>query len=107
MPLDASHFHFYTFGWNGKLDQRKREDAAFKLYDQLIAEIKQLKQKIKPAKLVIEILAHSHGGNVALNLAKAEGTHKKRLAIDRLMLFGIRYKAKQPFIGLISFQKSL
>jgi hypothetical protein len=81
-------FHFYTFGWDGALDQKSREKWGFNFYEQLKAEIDQLKKTPNSSNIKLEILAHSHGGNVALNLAKAEEQLKQNLEIDKLILLG-------------------
>jgi hypothetical protein len=81
-------FSFYTFGWNGRLDHKKRVRAAQDLYNALTKELERVKQEKPNSKIKIEILAHSHGGNVALNLAAAEEKNKKNLCIDKLVLLG-------------------
>lgn len=80
---DAS---FYTFGWDGKLSNQSRVDCAKKLYKSLFDEIQKLKASYK--KINITILAHSHGGNVALNLVNAYNELKSDLIIDNLILIG-------------------
>lgn len=71
-PLDS----FYLFGWNGKLVIKKRMDAAQELYE-----------KIKDFDGEITIIGHSHGCNVALNLAKIAQDHgNNNIKIDRLIL---------------------
>ena len=77
--------HFYTFGWSGRLDNSVRVHAAKELYDALVLEKAQLEKRAKkPVK--IHINAHSHGGNVALNLGALENKHN--LNIDTLILYG-------------------
>ncbi|PKN03660.1 hypothetical protein CVU75_01120 [Candidatus Dependentiae bacterium HGW-Dependentiae-1] len=64
-PLD----HFYVFGWSGNLSFNEREKAAQKLY----TELKKVLADYRATHGVtprIRIITHSHGGNVALNLAK-------------------------------------
>lgn len=59
--------YFYTFGWSGLMSQHRRRLESIRLYNCLIEEIERLKKKgISPK---IRILAHSHGGNLSLNLA--------------------------------------
>ncbi|MCK4264738.1 hypothetical protein KAW80_00050 [Candidatus Babeliales bacterium] len=82
-----NNLSFYTFGWNGKLNDKSRIESAFKLYEELNNEITKIK-KTKNCKIEIIILAHSHGSNVALNLARAENGLKNNLLIDKLVLFG-------------------
>lgn len=58
---------FYVFGWSGNLSHQARLEAAKILYDEILQLIKVLKkQNINP---IINLITHSHGGNVALNLA--------------------------------------
>ncbi|MCK4265241.1 hypothetical protein KAW80_02690 [Candidatus Babeliales bacterium] len=59
--------HFYTYGWSGLMGQTERRRWAIRFYNALTEELKNYdKEGIKPK---IRILAHSHGGNVSLNLA--------------------------------------
>ncbi len=61
--------HFYVFGWSGDLSFDQREAAAKKLYEELKTLVTHYRAKydITPR---IRLITHSHGGNVALNLAK-------------------------------------
>jgi len=79
-------FSFYTFGWDGVMTSKSRKQAGFDLYKALVEELK--KFEMPDTQIVLEVLAHSHGGNVCLNLATAEQELKKNLIVDRLMLFG-------------------
>ncbi len=76
---------FYLFGWNGNLGHKERENAARHLYTDLKKVIKQYYEKYgcQPS---IRIYAHSHGGNVALLLAKVMDSADTALAIDKLVL---------------------
>lgn len=58
---------YYLFGWSGYISQKKRRLEALRCYNQLVEEA----QKLKKAGFIpkIRVLAHSHGGNVALNMA--------------------------------------
>ena len=87
--LEATHNgnkinSFYLFGWSGQLSHAKRVEAAHELYEQIQKEI----SKIKHENIKIEICAHSHGGNVALNLETAEKALNQGLQIEKLFLFG-------------------
>lgn len=82
------NLHFYTFGWDGKLSSKKRKEAGFKFYEELTKEIEKLKTEKNLSNIEIDILAHSHGGNVALYLPEAEKELKKNLKIKNLILFG-------------------
>lgn len=71
-PLET----FYLYGWSGKLNIDKRLQAAKELYN-----------KIKKLKGKITIIGHSHGCNVAINLAAiALEEGDKEFKIDRLIL---------------------
>lgn len=56
--------HFYTFGWSGLISQERRRKEAIRFYNCLSEELEKYENKPK-----IRILAHSHGGNLVLNLA--------------------------------------
>ncbi len=68
--------NFYFFGWSGGILPKSREKAAYLLY-----------QSIKHFKCPIRIIAHSHGGNVALNLAKVvKECRDYNFKVDELIL---------------------
>lgn len=75
---------FYVFGWSGKLDFGVREQAAMDLYKQLIVIIEQY-EKDHGIKPIVRMITHSHGGNVALNLARVTGK-KDDFCVDELIL---------------------
>lgn len=59
--------HYYSFGWTGLISQNFRRKEALRLYNAINEEVEEFAKKgIKPK---IRLLAHSHGGNVCLNLA--------------------------------------
>ena len=63
---NGTHY-FYTFGWSGLISQSKRRIDALRFYNCLIEEVNRLKKR--HGKLPqIKVLAHSHGGNICLNL---------------------------------------
>ncbi|MBD3231853.1 hypothetical protein GF322_04290 [Candidatus Dependentiae bacterium] len=65
--ISSENNNFYTFGWSGLISQQRRRKEAIRFYNQLSKEIEKYKQKgINPK---IRIICHSHGGNLALNLA--------------------------------------
>jgi hypothetical protein len=69
---DPEHFpleEFYIFGWSGKLQNQERKDAAHKLFSEIVSLQKRYKEKYG-CEPIIRIIAHSHGGNVVLNMAK-------------------------------------
>lgn len=107
---DFSWHNFYVYGWSGILDPKEREDAAKTLYSEikkLILECK--KQHVEPK---ITIVTHSHGGNVALNLAKFKDDNS--FCIDRLILLAVpvqemtsEFVSDALFRKIYSFSSSL
>lgn len=77
--------NFYIFGWSGKLNVEHRKEAAHVLYRSLAILIAEYKQKhgIVPK---VRIIAHSHGGNVALHLADEHRAIQAKFIIDELIL---------------------
>ena len=76
--------HYYTFGWSGLLSAQARLAAAGELGKALTDEYRALvTQGITPT---IRIITHSHGGNVALNLATLALDDLPH--IDELVLLG-------------------
>ena len=77
---------FYIFGWSGKLSSSIRQEAARYLYAELQRIVTEYKHTYNKNP-IIRLLTHSHGGTVALNLARVE---KKEtdipLKIDELVL---------------------
>lgn len=70
---------YYTFGWSGLVSQHRRKFEAIRLYNALTEEIARIQaQGFNPK---IRLLAHSHGGNLCLNLAMIpliqEGKHRE------------------------------
>lgn len=83
-PQYFTESSFYVFGWTGELSSKAREDAARILYD----SIKELVNIYKVDSCIpkITLITHSHGGNVALNLAKVKDTTDNDFVVDRLVL---------------------
>lgn len=105
--------HFYTFGWSGYLNFQEREEAGSKLYTQLL-ELIEVYEKQHGKKPYVRLITHSHGGNVALNLAAAEKQQQKRLIIDELILLAcpvqektVAYIHTPIFKKIYSFYSSL
>lgn len=86
---------FYTFGWDGRLDGEKRKYWAEILYNDLSTELSKIKQ---PYELMI--VSHSHGGNVALNLARIHEKQHKLMSVDKLVLLGTPIQSETE--GLVS-----
>lgn len=84
----SEHLNFYTFGWSGMLSSIARHDAAIEFYQSLVAERNRLIEA-GATEVKIVIIAHSHGGNVTLLLARQEAEHTKGLVVNKVVLFGI------------------
>lgn len=80
---------FYTFGWSGALKQSSRLHYGRQLYQELSKEVEVVlaQKKITRDNLEVIIMAHSHGGNVALNMATCCDTALRAL-VDQLVLLG-------------------
>lgn len=87
---------YYSFGWRGELDFKRREVAAEELAEQLLKLIEIYKKRGQRVK--ITLITHSHGGNVVLNLAQvtANLSREKRhlLVIDRLIMLACPVQVK-------------
>ncbi|OQA35937.1 MAG: hypothetical protein BWY54_00346 [Candidatus Dependentiae bacterium ADurb.Bin331] len=79
--------HFYIFSWSGLLSYEARETAALELYAALKKLISDYQNKygIEPH---ICMITHSHGGNVALNLAKIKEVELD-LCIHKLVMLAV------------------
>ena len=78
--------NFYRCNWSGFLDYKEREYVAEKLYDFLVDKVNEITADTgkRPS---ISIITHSHGGNIALTLAKYNNKHGgDDLVVDRLIL---------------------
>lgn len=66
-PKNFPEDNVYLFGWSGHLSPQIRKDSAQLLYSQL----KNLAQQytLNNQDVTFRLITHSHGGNVALNLA--------------------------------------
>ena len=74
---DQEEHYFYTFGWSGLVSQQRRRREAVRFYNMLQQEYNRfLAQGITPK---IRLIAHSHGGNVALNMAGIDHLIEKGL----------------------------
>ena len=58
---------FYTFGWSGLVSQNRRRCESIRLYNSLAQEVERVRLQGFDPK--IRLIAHSHGGNICLNLA--------------------------------------
>ncbi len=110
LSYDALHQNqnkkmYATFGWTGVLHDELRTIASEELYVQL-CNLKDVITK-QGDELKIHIVAHSHGGNVALKLVGQESNFNNKLAIETLVLWGTPiqeetiYFAESPFFKTI------
>lgn len=76
--------HIYGFGWSGALSFSVRQAAGQMLYEQLKTLIDSY-TKMHGAVPFVRVITHSHGGNVALNIAAAMG-NECAYVIDELIL---------------------
>jgi hypothetical protein len=81
---------FYFFPWSGRLDPKARIKAAEQLAQEIEQLLSQYKTKYK-GRPVLDIIAHSHGGNVALLLANQE---RPSFSVDNLILLGCPIQLK-------------
>ena len=79
-PLD----NFYVFGWSGRLSEQERTLASIRLYGELIC-LRDTYEKEHGVRPHIRIITHSHGGNIALQLARIKQP-KDDLVIKELVL---------------------
>jgi hypothetical protein len=77
---------YFLFGHLGLLCYKYRAEAAITLYHHLVDTVEELKKKYR--HVYVEIVTHSHGGNIALNLAHAEHLYKRDLHVDDLIMYG-------------------
>jgi uncharacterized protein YbaR (Trm112 family) len=99
-PLET----LYAFGWSGKLSAVARFDAAKKLYHQLMILVEKYKTKWSTYP-PIRIIAHSHGANVALNLALMEQMYKQGLKVHTLLLLACPVqKETMPYVMSEQFE---
>ena len=83
-PQQFSWDHFYIFGWSGRLNHSERQNGAKQLYHAL-KKLVLFYQKEYSTNPQITLITHSHGGNVALNMATMVDKECS-LVIDRLIL---------------------
>lgn len=85
--------NFYVYGWSGELSHNARKLAAKDLHKSILKLIQDYKQKncITPK---IRLITHSHGGNVALNLAKINNKSENKITIFELILLACPVQKK-------------
>lgn len=80
-PLDS----FYLFRWSGLLNHKERQTVSYDLYQALMDKIAEIYSQTGKYPFVT-VITHSHGGNIALNLAQINELMGGNLQIDRLIL---------------------
>jgi len=85
--------NFYYFGWSGKLNHKKRKEAAKKLHRSIFELINEYKTEhgVEPK---IRLITHSHGGNVALCLSKINTKSQDSIQIYELILLACPVQEK-------------
>jgi hypothetical protein len=76
----------YCFCWSGKLNTRERQATAEKLHQTLYDLMNDYEKEFK-CRPKIRLVCHSHGANVALNLARINAQKDNKITIDSLILF--------------------
>jgi hypothetical protein len=84
-PFDFPRGHVYLFGWTGRLSFESRENAACELRQGLDELIKKYQTEYGYTPK-IRLITHSHGGNVALNLAAIKDNFSTELSIEQLIM---------------------
>ena len=97
-PLRFPAVHFYTFGWSGDLNFDVRYQAGKNLYLDLVKLVEEFTHThgVTPN---IRLITHSHGGNVALNLALAQAEYHKNLVVNELVLLACPVQEKTAFLA--------
>ena len=97
---------FYSFGWSGLISQNSRRYEAIRLYNSLVAEIKKLKNEYS-YKLKIRLIAHSHGGNLCLNLAAIHKLLKTKHAFGEDTVFSADPDEQGSLVSMMTLLKGL
>lgn len=84
-PIKFPFEHFYIFGWSGDLSFQERHKAALLLHQDLENLVASYTRTYGHAPC-IRIITHSHGGNVALNLATIPHTNKDWFINELILL---------------------
>jgi len=89
---------YYTFGWDGALSLARRLEEARTFYDALEKEVLHLRSLNWEPE--IHVLGYSHGGNVALNLArvKDERDTEPVFSVDRLVLLATPIQKETDYL---------
>ena len=77
---------YHTFGHLGLLSQKYRRQAALELYEGLCERVAACKKDYDTVR--VDIVAHSHAGNIVLNLAAVQAEQQQDLTVDNLVMLG-------------------
>lgn len=83
-PTLFPYEHLYCFGWSGRLRVKERDAAAEALYD-ILTTMRATYYERYNVEPVIRLVCHSHGGNIALTLARINAQKNGNLTIDSLI----------------------
>lgn len=72
---DFENLNFYVFGWKGGLSNQSRWQGAKDLYKSILSLEQSLGSDLEN---IVRFVAHSHGGNVCLNLAAVHQERKNK-----------------------------
>ena len=76
---------YYLFGHMGLLSQSYRKSVGHELYLWLADLVANYKSQYK--NIHVDIVAHSHGGNIALWISEFESQYRKGLFVDNLVMY--------------------
>lgn len=76
---------YYLYGHLGMLSQSYRKNIGNELYFWLVDLVNMHKKNY--SKIEVDVVAHSHGGNIALWLGACEDIHHRGLVIDNLVMY--------------------
>ena len=91
---------YYTYGWSGVLSETIRYKNASRFYNELWLEHRKVSLENPQKRVRICVVAYSHGGTVALQLAHVfEREHKDEpLAVDMLALLGSPIQSETAYL---------
>lgn len=89
----ADPAHLYFFGWSGKVSNSERKRTAQELLLPALEQLVQQYQTEHQATPTINIITHSHGGNVALYLLHALEETNSHIIINELVLLAVPVQA--------------
>lgn len=96
---------FYLFGWSGKLSFKKRKQASQELYKALnqLSNEYAATHGVRPK---IRVITHSHGGNVALNMAHYAHENPE-FSLEELVLLACPVQEQTQYLIENSYFKTI